>query len=432
MKTAILFLAAAAAILPAHAARTADPQQVMSVDLAACPRPAYPAAALAQRASGKTTVEMQIGAAGLVTDVRVVTSSGRADLDNAATASLRHCVFHTVLATGQAPTGWLKTQFVWIPGAAKQVAAQDQALYASTQERAAAGDAVAQNRLGAWFENGTYGKADVVQAAHWYRLAAEQGNAVAQNNLGVLFFKGRGVPHDRKVAAEWYAKAAEQGHGWAQFNLAWAYGHGTMGVVDSEKALYWLTRAAEGGLVDAQLRLGLVAMQRATSDDERAAAAAWLARAADRGFPPAIYYLGRSYELGLGNVQDDALAAAQYRKVLTRSEGRGETALGTLMEAGRAGPLDADGAARLYQAAMQARYPAAFYRYGQVLEQRGDDALAAAVFRQGAEMGSCEALAKYRQLRPASTAALPAGASDVALDQRARGCVARADAGPQL
>jgi TonB family protein len=425
MKTTILLFAAAAAILPMHAlaARIQAPQQVMGLDLQACPRPAYPAAALAQRAGGKTTVEVQIGEAGVVTEARVAVTSGREDFDEAALAGIRRCVFHAVLTTGQAPTGWLKTQYVWIPGQAKIVEAQDQALFASTQQKAEAGDAVAQNRLGAWFEHGTYGKPDLVQAASWYRRAADSGNAVAQNNLGVLYNRGAGVPRDIRQAVDWYAKAAEQGHGWAQANLAWAYQYGTAGELDIDKALYWLTKSAEGGLADAQVRLGLLTMQRAVSDADRTAAAAWIGRAAASGFPAGLYYLGRTFELGLGNTQDDAQAAALYRKAVERSAGRAETALGTLLEAGRAGDADQAAAAKLYQKAMQWRYPAAYYHYALVLEQRGDTALAAVVFRQGAELGDCAATLKYAQLRPAQSPA--ARTADAALDQRITSCAAR-------
>jgi len=425
MKTTLLLLAAAAATLPAHvlAARLQSPQQVMGLDLQACPRPAYPAAALAQRIGGKATVEVQIGEAGVVTDARVAVTSGREDFDEAALAGIRRCVFHAVLTTGQAPTGWLKTQYVWVPGAAKQVEAQDQALFAATQQRAEAGDAVAQNRLGAWYQHGTYGKPDFVQAASWYLRAAESGNAVAQNNLGVLYYRGTGVPQDVHQAVDWYAKAAEQGHGWAQANLSWAYQYGAGRELDMDKALYWLTQAAEGGQADAQVRLGLLSMQRAGSDDERNAAAAWLARAAARGFPAGQYYLGRSFELGLGNVQDDAKAAAFYRQAVERSAGRAETALGSLLEAGRSGAVDQAGAAKLYQKAMQWHYPPAYYHYGLVLEQRGDTALAAVVFRQGADLGDCPALAKYVQLRQGSAPA--AGSPDAALDQRAKSCAAQ-------
>jgi TonB family protein len=434
MKTSTLFLAAAASILSPHAlaGRLQDAKQVMAVDLSACPRPVYPAAALAQGQGGITTVEVRIGDEALVTDARVSKSSGRSDLDEAALAAIRRCVFHAVLATGQVPTDWFKTQYVWVPGDAKKAEAQDQASFSSTKARADAGDPVSQNRLGTWYERGTYVKADLAQAAAWYRLAAQNGNAFAQNNLGVLYNRGGGVPLDKKQAVYWYAKAAEQGHHWAQANLAWAYQYGTAGELDVDKALYWLTKAAEGGLADAQARLGVLAMQRAASDADRAAASAWLERAAAQNYPAGHYYLGRSYELGMGKVQDDTLAAALYRKALDRSEGRAEIALGMLLESGRAGLADQGEAARLYQKAMQWRYPPAYYHYGLVLEQRGDTDLAAAVFRQGAELGNCDAVVKYVQLRQVSGTTPGAGTPDASWAQRAQWCQARPEMPPKL
>jgi TonB family protein len=427
MRTHLLILAATASLLsaPALAGRLPDAEQVMGLDLNACPRPAFPAAALAQRAEGKTTVEVQIGEEGLVTEARVLASSGRTDLDEAALAGIRRCVFHAVLASGQAPTGWLKTQYVWIPGEAKKSEAQDQAQFAATKKAAAAGDPVAQNRLGAWYQHGTWAKADLVQAAAWYRLAAQGGNAVAQNNLGVLYYRGAGVPQDQKQAVYWYAKAAAQGHGWAQANLAWAYQYGTAGELDIDKALYWLTKSAEGGLAAAQVRLGMLTMQRAEQDEERSAAAAWIARAAAQNYPQGLYYLARSFELGLGNVQDDAQAAALYRKALGRSEGRAETALARLLEAGRAGDADQEEAARLYQKAMQWRYPPAYYHYGLVLEGRGDDALATAVFLQGAELNNCDAAVKYAQKHQAHGTKRAADKPDTYWQLRAQWCASR-------
>lgn len=448
MKTRLFSLAVAAIVFApcAHARpeRAPDAQQLLSIDLHACPRPAYPGAALARGAGGKTTVEVQIGEQGLVTEGRVSSSSGSADLDQAALAAVRRCVFHTLLAAGHTPTGWLKTQYVWIPGQARQAAARNQALFDSTTQRAAAGDALAQNRLGTWYQNGTYGSTDLAQAAHWYRLAADQGNAYAQNNLGVLYYRGAGVARDQTQAVYWYAKAAEQGHGWAQANLAWAYQFGSAGEKDIDKALHWLTEAAGGGLPAAQVRLGLLAMQRAGTDEARSAASAWLARAAAQQYPAGLYYLGRTFELGLGNAQDDAQAAALYRQALGRSDGRAETALGSLLETGRAGHADVDQAARLYQQAMHWRYPAAYSHYASVLAQRGEAPLARAVLREAAQMGDCDAALQYAQERTADAA--PAGVSraggvlkdsaatavDAALDQRIAYCKARPAAGPQL
>lgn len=432
MKKLILSLAAAAAVLPAQvlAARPQDPQQVMAMDLNACGRPVYPAAALAQGAGGKTTVEVLIGELGRVTDARVFKSSGRDDLDKAALDAVRNCHFHGVLALGQAPTGWLKTQYVWIPGEVKKAQAHDAALLASTRKRAEAGDPVAQNTMGIWYQNGTHIEADPVQAAAWYLLAAQAGNAFAQNNLGVLYYRGIGVPYDQKQAVYWYAKAAEQGHGWAQANLAWAYQYGTTGELDMDKALHWLTRSAEGGLVEAQIRLGLLGMQRAVSDEDRTAAMAWIARAAAQDDAAGLVHLGRSFELGLGNVQDDAQAAALYRKALGRNEGRAEVALGKLIVSGRAVPVDADEASRLFQKAMQSRHPEAYHQYGLILEQNGDLDLARTVFLLGAKMGHCDAAVKYVELQPAQ--GTPPGDVDALFALRAQWCRARPAAPPQL
>lgn len=434
MKTLILVLAAVASTLPAHAlaARPDDPQQVMGLDLNACARPVYPAAALAQRAGGKTTVEVRIGDKGIVTDARVAASSGRPDLDEAALTGIRQCTFHAVLATGLAPTGWIKTQYVWVIDGAAGPLVQDPALFDRTKARADSGDAQAQNLLGTWYEHGTRVKKDPAQAAAWYLLAAQNGNAYAQNNLGVLYSRGVGVPRDPRQAADWYAKAAEQGHLWGQANLALAHESGIGAERDSDKALAWITRSAEGGLPFAQLHLGMLTMQRAANDDERAAAAAWIARAAAQDYAPGAYYLGRSFELGLGNVQDPAQAAALYRKALDKSGGRAETALGMLLEAGRAGVGDPDEAAKLYLKAMRWRYPPAYYRYGLILEQRGDIGLATAVYRQGADLGHCEAVVKYAQLRSAENSVPGAGPAGIDWDQRARSCQARSELPAQL
>jgi TonB family protein len=418
-------LAAALLPVPACAARVQDAQQVIALDLNACLHPAYPAAALAQRIGGTTTVELQVGAAGNAAEARLAVSSGRTDLDEAALAGIRRCTFPAVLATGQAPTGWLKMQYVWVPGDAKPAAAPDAALFAATRRRAADGDPAAQNLLGTWYERGSGVKADPAQAAAWYGQAAHAGDAVAQNNLGVLYFRGNGVPRDPKQAAYWYARAADQGHAWAQANLALAYQHGSAGEADIDKALAWLTRSAEGGLGFAQVSLGMLAMQRAVSDAERGAAAAWFARAAAQDYAPGLYYLGRSVELGLGKPQDDAAAAALYRRALERSGGRAEVALGMLLETGRAGAADQDQAHKLYRKAMQWRLPAAYYHYGRLLEQRGDDELATAVFLQGATLGDCDATAKYAQLRHVPGSAAAAGTPDAYWDQRAQACAAQ-------
>lgn len=401
MQAVLLYVAiGATAIIGAGTACAADAQSALKYDLYACQRPVWPAAALAQHASGTTTLELRIHEQGYLLEARVTGSAGRADLDEAALDSTRGCTYHAVVSTGEAPGGWLKTQFKW--SYTGTFPAPDASLLAATTAQATGGDPAAQNRLGTWYERGTHVKADLVQAALWYERAAQAGNAHAQNNLGVLFLRGAGVPRDPQKATRWYAQAAAQGHGWAQANLAWSYQNGLGNDVDPGLATHWLTQAADGGLPAAQVRLGTMLMRSAVNDDERHTAAGWLARAAAQDDPSGLYLLGRTYELGLGNgnVQDDVEAAALYRKALGRSAGRAETALGVLLDTLRAQPQVDDEAALLYERAMGARVATAFYRYGLLLEQRGEEALAVALYKHAAAQRNCGAVFRYVQLRP--------------------------------
>jgi TonB family protein len=398
MSLAILFLAAAAAVASVHDSTEQDRiRQALRLDLYACARPAYPATAQAQGAGGRSTLNIQVDAGGQVADVRVAVTSGRADLDGAALAGIRNCAFHAVATLGKPPDKWFGAQFIWQPG--EPPGALDPALVIRTQRLAEEGDPAAQNTLGTWYEQGRFFEKDLAQAAALYRLAAHGGNAYAQNNLGVLLNRGVGVARDRRQAVFWYAKAAEQRHGWAQANLSWAYQHGSVGERDMAQARKWLTRAAEGGLAAAQVRLGLLMLGRPGYAEARAPGAQWFARAAAVDDPAGLYYLGRSYELGIGNEPNDALAAALYRRALGRSGGRAETALATLIEDGRAQAEAPHEVLALYETAMQSRDGGAFYRYGLVLEQRGDHALAAALFRHGQRLGDCRAATRSIRIR---------------------------------
>jgi len=44
---------------------------------------------------------------------------------------------------------------------------------------------------------------DYVEAAKWFRMAADQGNSSAQSNLGVMHALGRGVTQDYVQAYMW-------------------------------------------------------------------------------------------------------------------------------------------------------------------------------------------------------------------------------------
>ena len=82
---------------------------------------------------------------------------------------------------------------------------------------------------------------DVVEAAKWFRMAAEQEDADAQWVLGNMYHQGEGVPKDYAENIKWYRKAAMQGHVEAQYNLGVLYHKGERGVPrDHVESYAWM------------------------------------------------------------------------------------------------------------------------------------------------------------------------------------------------
>ena len=78
----------------------------------------------------------------------------------------------------------------------------------------------AQCMMGIYYADGSGVPKDYVEAARWYRLAADRGHGMAQNNLGWVYQQGTGVPKDEVEAERWYRKSADQGNVSAMINLA--------------------------------------------------------------------------------------------------------------------------------------------------------------------------------------------------------------------
>jgi hypothetical protein len=87
-------------------------------------------------------------------------------------------------------------------------------------EQAKAGDRVAQYKLGYNYYLGRGVALDYVQAAIWWRKAADQGYPDAQNNLGVLYNSGKGVPQSYAEAYFWENLAAARASGTLQAQFA--------------------------------------------------------------------------------------------------------------------------------------------------------------------------------------------------------------------
>lgn len=84
------------------------------------------------------------------------------------------------------------------------------------RERAAGGDAVAQNYLGVHYQLGLGVQRDYGEAVKWYQQSAENGNPDAQRNLGTMYYQGHGVPQDNGLAYGWYYVASKNGNSKAE------------------------------------------------------------------------------------------------------------------------------------------------------------------------------------------------------------------------
>jgi TPR repeat protein len=55
-----------------------------------------------------------------------------------------------------------------------------------------------------------------IEAAKYYKMAADQGYHVSQWNYGALLMKGEGIERNPIEAAKYYKMAADQGNSYAQ------------------------------------------------------------------------------------------------------------------------------------------------------------------------------------------------------------------------
>ena|SRR5947207_9050579 len=96
-----------------------------------------------------------------------------------------------------------------------QLAAQqtkaDQKPIGEVKAKAEAGDAESEVELGLRYDKGEGVAKDQVEAAKWFRKAAEQNLAAAQLNLGLSYVKGEGVAEDLVEVYKWVLLAARQG-----------------------------------------------------------------------------------------------------------------------------------------------------------------------------------------------------------------------------
>ncbi|MCY4346502.1 MAG: protein kinase [Aestuariivita sp.] len=215
------------------------------------------------------------------------------------------------------------------------------------------GDAESQFYMGVNYELGDGVPQDLLEAARWYRLAAEQGSRAAQFNLGNLYRIGRGVDQDATAAARWFRLAAEQGLAGAQTSLGVLYERGQGVAEDAVEAARWYRLAAEQGYARAQSALGFLYYSGRGVAEDAVEAARLFRLAAEQGNAVAQTNLGVLYERGQGVPEDASEAARWYRLAAEQGLAGAQTNLGFLYENGLGVPEDASEAARWYRLAAE-------------------------------------------------------------------------------
>ena len=133
-----------------------------------------------------------------------------------------------------------------------------------------AGHETAAFHLGNTLKYGMGGPVDVVEAARYYRQAANS-EPVASVELAELMLAGHGVPRDVAGAYELLRQAGDDRRARFYLGMAALYGQER----DVEAAIEHLTISAEGGWPRAFLSLGLIYLER----EEYATAQQWLLQA---------------------------------------------------------------------------------------------------------------------------------------------------------
>jgi TPR repeat protein len=179
---------------------------------------------------------------------------------------------------------------------------------AQTAEKSGAGTLM---NLGNIYLSGSSGlKSDPMQAAVWYRRAADAGSATAMYSLGRMNESGTGMARDYVQAVSWYRRAAGAGYAQGMSAMGRMYQNGTGVEKDDAQALTWFRKAAVTGGTPAMYDVG----RQYENGKDYKQAVSWYSKAAMLNYTPAMTALGYLYERGLGVDRDPAQAASWYRK----------------------------------------------------------------------------------------------------------------------
>lgn len=220
-------------------------------------------------------------------------------------------------------------------------------------DKAENGSLSAQVQLAKMYALGRTGEVNYLEAARWYRKAADQGDPDSQNTLGIFYLLGKGVAKDDAEAAHWFQRAASSGFPLGQHNLGIMYLNGWGVARDHEYGIDLVMRAANAGLAVSQFNLALQYMNGELGAADPEMGLKWLKRAARQNLPAANALLGLAYEKGEGTKVDLAKAIKFYREASDQGSPIAQNNLARLYMDGQGVKKDTQEAMRLLFASAQ-------------------------------------------------------------------------------
>ena len=203
------------------------------------------------------------------------------------------------------------------------------------------GEKKAMRNLGTMYQNGDGVQKDAAEAAKWIRKAAEHGEENAMCILGTMYQKGEGVSRDDSEAFIWYRKAAELRNAEAMEHLGQIYQYGLCGVAtDCVEAVRWYCKAADHGNAEAMYELGYCYKVGRGVPLNFAEAIKWFSKAADLGNAVAMFFLGTMYQNGEGVPVNAVEASGWYRNAAEYGDAMGMCHLGLCYSRGSGVPKD--------------------------------------------------------------------------------------------
>jgi len=196
-------------------------------------------------------------------------------------------------------------------------------------------DGVAMTLMGELYMQGLGVRRDAVEAARWYKLAADHGDRQGIFALASAKMRGAGMAEDRPGAKALFTKAAAMGHAGALYNLGiMAIEHNGV-ASDFATAAKDFEQAAQLGDAPAAYALGLLYRHGNGVEKDETRAAYWIRQAADNGnIEGQVEYAIMLFN-GIGVDKDEAAAARYFLKAAVQNNAVAQNRLARLLVAGR-------------------------------------------------------------------------------------------------